>query len=77
MYAFDFVEGGNGASGDEPGNVKTASTKYKINLAEKIINAGVDILLVPTDLVDAGASDFYDEYIGGIAAKVSSGVSPF
>ena len=49
------------------------STEYQINIAEKVINAGVDILLLPADLKSADAALFYDEYIDGIAEKVKSG----
>ena len=76
LYKSQFVEGDNGASESGSGEAGKASTEYKINLAEKIINAGVDILLVPTDLVDADASKFYDDYINGIAQKVTNGVIP-
>ncbi len=49
------------------------SAEYKINVAREVINAGVDILLIPTDLNNAEAAAFYDEYISGIAAKVEAG----
>ncbi|SKB46833.1 beta-N-acetylhexosaminidase [Lachnospiraceae bacterium] len=49
------------------------SVEYSINIAEKVINAGADILLLPTDMINAGAVDFYDEYISGIASKVEAG----
>ena len=49
------------------------STEYRVNIAEKVIDAGADILLLPADLKDADAATFYDEYIAGIAAKVKSG----
>ncbi len=49
------------------------SAEYNINIAEKVINAGADILLLPMDLKNAEVAAFYDEYIAGIAAKVKSG----
>lgn len=49
------------------------SAEYFINIAAEVINSGVDILLLPMDLKNAQAVNFYDEYIAGIAAKVSSG----
>ncbi len=49
----------------EPG-----SAEYVANLSEKIINAGVDLLLIPTDLDSAGKVTFYDNYITAIANKV-------
>ena len=52
------------------------SAEYRINIAEKVINAGVDILLIPLDLNNAEAAEFYDEYISGIAALVENGTIP-
>ncbi len=49
------------------------STEYRLNVAEKVINAGVDILLIPTDLINDEAIAFYDDYIAGIEEKVRSG----
>lgn len=49
------------------------SAEYYINIAEKVINAGVDILLLPLDMKDPAAVEFYDEYISGIGDKVKSG----
>ncbi|MBP3884986.1 MAG: glycoside hydrolase family 3 protein [Olsenella sp.] len=49
------------------------SVEYAANVAEKVINAGVDILLIPTDLKNADAASFYDGYINAIANKVGSG----
>lgn len=49
------------------------SAEYHVNMAEKVINAGVDILLLPVDMKDPQAIEFYDEYIYGIIAKVESG----
>jgi len=52
------------------------SVEYQINIAEKVINAGVDILLLPKDLKDNDAADFYDAYIEGIISKVNDGTIP-
>ena len=52
------------------------STEYKVNVAEKVINAGADILLLPQDLKDAEAAAFYDDYISGLEAKVEDGSIP-
>lgn len=58
------------------GNLVEGDTKLEaaINVAEKVINADVDILLIPTDLLDAEAAAFYDDYIAGIASRVEAGV---
>lgn len=49
------------------------SVEYRVNIAEKVINAGVDILLIPTDMMDREAVDFYDAYISRIEDKVATG----
>ena len=49
------------------------SSEYRINIAEKVINAGVDMLLIPADMNNEEMVALYDEYISGIAAKVESG----
>lgn len=49
------------------------STEYSINIAEKVINAGVDLLLLPNDLVNDDVASFYDDYIEGIERKISEG----
>ena len=49
------------------------SVEYAANVAEKVIGAGVDILLLPRDLTNEDAATFYDEYIDAIAAKVEAG----
>lgn len=46
------------------------------NIAEKIINAGSDILLIPTDLDDAAAVAYYDKYIKLIEDKVKTDANP-
>lgn len=43
-------------------------------MAEKAIEAGCDILLIPTDLNTVEAVKYYDEYIAGIADLVEKGV---
>lgn len=52
------------------------SVEYSANVAEKVINAGVDILLIPTDLKNADAAAFYDAYIDALIQKVEQGVVP-
>ena len=52
------------------------SVEYAANVAEKVINSGVDILLLPRDLTNADAAAFYDEYIAQIASKVAAGDIP-
>ncbi|MCR5420535.1 MAG: glycoside hydrolase family 3 protein [Lachnospiraceae bacterium] len=49
------------------------STEYRVNIAKEVINAGVDILLLPADMIDPETVDFYDEYINEIAAKTEAG----
>lgn len=44
-----------------------------VNVAEKCIAAGCDILLIPTDLNSASKAQWYEDYIAGIAQKVASG----
>lgn len=51
----------------------TNSAEYSVNIAEKVINASVDLLLLPADLKSPQAAAFYDDYISGIAAKVAAG----
>ena len=55
------------------GLVPGSGLEYDLNVAEKVINAGVDMLLIPRDLNDQDAADFYDAYIAGIAERVNSG----
>ena len=52
------------------------SDEYRINVAEKVINAGVDLLLLPQDLVNEDAAAFYDNYIEGLTEKVEEGTIP-
>ena len=49
------------------------SVEYAVNVAEKVINAGVDILLLPRDLNSAQEAAFYDDYIDGLGKKVDEG----
>ncbi len=58
-------------SGLVPG--ETGSVEYGVNIAEKVINADVDMLLLPLDMNDTDAVTYYDEYIDGIAGKVADG----
>ena len=57
-----------------PGEVN--SVEYGVNIAEKVIGAGVDILLLPADMVNDDVAAYYDGYIAGIAAKVREGAIP-
>ncbi len=50
-----------------------ATVAHDVQVAQKAINAGCDILLLPTDLNGAAAADYYDEYIAGITALVKDG----
>lgn len=47
--------------------------EYATNVAERIIEAGVDLLLIPTDLTGSDKADFYDAYINELAARVRAG----
>ena len=53
-----------------------ATVEHDVQVAEKAINAGCDILLIPTDLNGPEAAQYYDEYIAGIAGLVDEGVIP-
>lgn len=55
----------------EPGSVEFAAY-----VSEECVNAGVDILLIPTDLKDADSVTFYDEYIGLLEREVRNGNIP-
>lgn len=50
-----------------------ATVAHDIQVAKKAIDAGCDILLLPTDLTGQAAADYYDAYIAGIAALVTDG----
>ncbi len=49
------------------------STEYRANVAQKVIGAGIDLLLIPCDINCAEAVVFYDEYIDALAAMVEDG----
>ncbi|MCR5734523.1 MAG: glycoside hydrolase family 3 C-terminal domain-containing protein, partial [Lachnospiraceae bacterium] len=49
------------------------SAEYRVNIAEKVINAGADMLLLPADLKDGETAEFYDDYISGIEKRVEAG----
>ena len=55
---------------------KQDSAEYSINVAAKILKAGVDILLLPLDITDKAAVEFYDEYIAGLVKLVEEGAIP-
>lgn len=55
---------------------EAGSEEYAANIAEKVINAGVDLLLMPRDLINASAADFYDAFIADLESRVSSGTIP-
>ena len=65
----------------EMGAIRTAglvpgregSVEYSVNIAKEVINAGVDMLLIPSDINSPSAVTFFDSYIKGIAAKVEAG----
>lgn len=59
------------AAGLVPGEANSA--EYGVGIAREVINAGVDILLLPLDITSPEAADYYDEYIAGIAEKVETG----
>lgn len=63
---------------DEAGLVPGArgSLEYRVNVAEKVINAGVDILLIPTDLNSGEKADLYDRYITALADRAGDGRIP-
>ena len=50
------------------------TVEHALQVAEKAINAGCDILLIPTDLNGEEAVRYYDEYIAGIAKLVEEDV---
>lgn len=52
------------------------SVEYRANIAKEVLNAGVDILLLPLDLTSLNAAKFYDDYIAAIIAKVEAGEIP-
>jgi len=49
------------------------TAQHAANIAEKVLNAGVDILLQPHGLSDSWDAAFYDEYVDLICQKVEEG----
>ncbi|MBR2257747.1 MAG: glycoside hydrolase family 3 C-terminal domain-containing protein [Blautia sp.] len=49
------------------------SIEYGINVAQKVIDAGIDILLIPCDMNCAEAVTFYDKYIDALITLVEDG----
>lgn len=52
------------------------STEYRANVAQKVIEAGIDLLLLPCDMNCEDAVTFYDEYIDALTAMVDDGIIP-
>ena len=52
---------------------RAGTVKYDLQTAEKAINAGCDLLLIPADLNDEDAAQYFDAYISGLAALVREG----
>lgn len=49
------------------------SVEYRANVAREVIEAGIDLLLIPCDMNCAEAVTFYDEYIDTLKAMVEDG----
>ena len=49
------------------------SVEYGANIARKVIEAGIDLLLIPTDINCAEAVIYYDEYIDALKGMVEDG----
>ena len=49
------------------------SIEYRANVAQKVIEAGIDLLLLPCDLNCAEAASFYDAYMDALKAMVENG----
>ena len=49
------------------------SAEHDVLVAEKAINAGCDILLMPRDLISGEAVRYFDDYIAGIVTLVEEG----
>ena len=49
------------------------SVEYGANIARKVIEAGIDLLLIPTDINCAEAVTYYDEYIDALKGMVEDG----
>ena len=54
-------------------NIDGLLVEHDVQVAEKAINAGCDLLLLPTDLNGEAAARYYDDYIDGIAALIGEG----
>ena len=52
------------------------TVEHALQIAKKAINAGCDILLIPTDLSEPATVQYYDDYIAGIANLVEDGAIP-
>ena len=49
------------------------TVEHDLQVAEKAINAGCDILLISTDLNDNEAAEYYEEYISGLVQLAENG----
>ena len=49
------------------------SAEHDVLVAEKAVNAGCDILLMPRDLISGEAVRYFDDYIAGIVTLVEEG----
>ena len=54
-----------------PGEKSTL--EHALQVAKYSINAGCDMLLIPTDMINADSIDYYDGYIKGLEDMVNSG----
>lgn len=61
-------------TGDQILNGAKDSVEWAVAVAEKCLEAGCDILLIPTDLNKESIVSWYDEYIAGIAQLVKEGI---
>ena len=52
------------------------STEYRANVAREVIEAGIDLLLLPCDLNNAEVVEFYDDYIDALIEMVEDGTIP-
>ena len=52
---------------------KGGSIRHDLQVAERAINAGCDILLIPADLNDQDSAQYYDDYVAGIVRLVEEG----
>ncbi len=67
----DALEMGGITTNLVPGEIGTP--EFSANIAEKVINAGVDMLLLPRDMNCPENITFYDEYIDLLIRKVENG----